>query len=723
MRQTPAETLGTNFSRVLTSLHSSQRFRRAISWAVLVAGMVIWIGVQGGLVAVPLWSRALFPEVDDSLTYVVKTKQMEECPLQDCLALKDLLEELSFPTSDWEVVTQRGLAWSRVFPIYHPLLSVIFLGLKAFGPDLMTVYKLVWTLGPLLFGLAFAYLLSVLWGRTAAGLALGFLAFKVFPDTGLHYVVPSNITMALAVILWARIISRDGDAPWSMVLGSIVLVAMHPVGRIYALMTAAIALFMPGFKFNVSRCLAILGVFIVVALAFLSPYLVKIHGFTNPGVVLNGEGLLMGIAKGTMATMLQAVVQVRRLSPGLFVVFPIFCGAVLLGFLTLPREGRRIVLRLVVINWLFLFAVLFYVSNHPADVVLRMWIPLVVILFGGVGRALGYAIKESWTWVVDRLRSTSVDVPVTFRKAWVLVVFAVLFGYAWQTMTSGGEQIAATIRYVRDREPLRFEPDQPAALLAQAKPGDRVLYTSIMIMPYYFIHGAMSLGAVYYHPAMKETESVTKWLERPDLRFAAVYNPTVWHPSFEGMNETDWWIGYPNYAHSPLNDPQRPEPLSWEGEVRSIDFRWIEIEPRVAEFPRRIKLMVHNPGKPSRLEVVPVDGKGLPRADDRLQETIQGNWAGPVELNLAKLADAVRFRIVFPRTDTRLRISAIVFGDDDNHWPWAQKALMSFMPKTECTDPITVSFDPADLLPSQLRTRTITVLNDEGSSVLLKIGP
>jgi hypothetical protein len=77
---------------------------------------------------------------------------------------------------------------------------------------------------------------------------------------------------------------------------------------------------------------------------------------------------------------------------------------------------------------------------------------------------------------------------------------------------------------------------------------------------------------------------------------------------------------------------------------------------------------------------------------------------------------------MFPRTDTQLCISAVVFGNDKNHWPWTQKALISFMPKTECTDPITVSFDPADLVPSPLNKKQIRILDDGGSSVLLKIG-
>ena len=182
------------------------------------------------------------PELDDSLTYILKTKQMQEGLFKVSPAVADLMRQLHAPADNPEVARERALAGSRIFPFYHPLFSVILIALNQLGLDLLTAFKVVWSLGPLIFGLAFAYFLTGLFGPTVAGLALGLLAFKVFPDTGLHYVVPSNLAMALALIMWGRLVRRRGQAPWTLALGSLALAAMHPIGLIYAAMSAVLAL-------------------------------------------------------------------------------------------------------------------------------------------------------------------------------------------------------------------------------------------------------------------------------------------------------------------------------------------------------------------------------------------------------------------------------------------------------------------------------------------------
>ena len=80
--------------------------------------------------------------------------------------------------------------------------------------------------------------------------------------------------------------------------------------------------------------------------------------------------------------------------------------------------------------------------------------------------------------------------------------------------TRGVEQVYATMEHTIERQPLKFSASQPKLLLSRARPGDRVLYTSMIIMPYYFIHGAMKLGAVYYHPTMRGSRLAEKWLKR-----------------------------------------------------------------------------------------------------------------------------------------------------------------------------------------------------------------
>ncbi len=140
-----------------------------LAWLAFAVGLAVWMGVQGFFASSVIGNRSLPPEPDDTLTYIVKTMQMEQCPRQDCPALQDLLKQLSGTATSAEEAKQKGLAASRVFPIYHPLYSLILLGLKKFGLTLMETHKLMWILGPIFFGLAFAYLLKVIGGRRLRG--------------------------------------------------------------------------------------------------------------------------------------------------------------------------------------------------------------------------------------------------------------------------------------------------------------------------------------------------------------------------------------------------------------------------------------------------------------------------------------------------------------------------------------------------------------------------
>ncbi len=142
----------------LLSLNDSPRFRQSLSWVILISGLVVWIIVQGSLSLVPLWNRSLPPETDDTLTYVLKSRQMQDCFNQDCPALIDLKKQrkqsrVSHSNSD--IREEVELACSRIFPVYHPLLSLILLGLNKSGLDWMTAYKVIWTAGPVFFGLAY----------------------------------------------------------------------------------------------------------------------------------------------------------------------------------------------------------------------------------------------------------------------------------------------------------------------------------------------------------------------------------------------------------------------------------------------------------------------------------------------------------------------------------------------------------------------------------------
>jgi hypothetical protein len=239
-------------------------------------------------------------------------------------------------------------------------------------------------------------------------------------------------------------------------------------------------------------------------------------------------------------------------------------------------------------------------------------------------------------------------------------------------------------------------------------------------MDYYLIYGALGLGAVYYHPALEETQSYSEWLSRPDLRFVVAFQPTVYHPSFEGKDEARWWMTMPDLRYSPLSERQKHEPLARDGKIPANLYRWLDIKAMTRDVPKTLRLYVDTPRRESVLEVTALDEAGKPLNQYRQVLNIPRRWSGWLEVDLAAMPPGTAIRLMFPRETDKYYLKRINFGEDSHYWPWAQKAVLTFHPR-DGANPVTVSFDPAALLPEKLRGRQITVVDDRGSSVLLEL--
>jgi hypothetical protein len=433
-----------------------------------------------------------------------------------------------------------------------------------------------------------------------------------------------------------------------------------------------------------------------------------------------GESPFLQIMLGALASLQRVIVETVRLGRGLFGSLPLFFGAVILGLVSLPAASWTPVVRLLAINLFFVFALFFYISSHPADVIFRLWIPSVVILFGLVGQGLWYAMSRTWAWAIDRIQQEGSERKELLAASWPPVLLAVLLGYCLHMVFMGGEQVIATIQHLSRHQPLAFSPAQPARLLSEAKTGDRVLYSSFIVMPYYFIHGAMRLGAVYYHPVLQHSPNTAAWLYRPDLRFAAVYNPLVYHPTFEDKEEQGWWPSGPNFHFSPLDKPKKYGPLAREGKLAAADFHWLEVRVKYEKSPKLLRIWIDNPGDKSEMRLTPRDNRGVMSEQRQIVVAVPARWSGWLEQDLAPLAPGNAVRITFPQGAPSFRLGGLKFDAGPLLWPWVQRASLTLLPK-DYKVPITVSFDPSDHLPEPLKGRKIMVLDDQGSSVLLKI--
>jgi hypothetical protein len=277
---------------------------------------------------------------------------------------------------------------------------------------------------------------------------------------------------------------------------------------------------------------------------------------------------------------------------------------------------------------------------------------------------------------------------------------------------------------MRDRQPQSFDRKQVELMLSQTKPGDRILYTSTMCMAYYFLHGAMQRGAVYYHPSFAGTKVETDWLRRSDLRFAVTYNPTVYHPAYDGLDEKDQCISVPEFRYSPLGGRRAHHPVNREGFIRAADFRWVQVELQERSVRGAVRVLVKNPGGLSELRVALVDGKGEIMGQGEKRVLISPKWNGWVDMGFADSTMDPRgrfLRIVLPRGDSGFGIGGVSLGDGQLNWPWGEGSNLEVMPGNSGSEKISMSFDADKILPASGDEQAIRVLNDSGSSVLFQV--
>ena len=178
----------------------------------------------------------------------------------------------------------------------------------------------------------------------------------------------------------------------------------------------------------------------------------------------------------------------------------------------------------------------------------------------------------------------------------------------------------------------------------------------------------------------------------------------------------------PGFHYSPITTKDRAYgPISKEGFIPAGDFNWVNIVPRTTDFPKGILVLIRNPGRSSTLLVVPIGRDSRLRWQYRTKANIQAQWEGWVKIDSGNAPPAKGFRIIFPKGRARFLLGGIVFGDDDLHWPWAQRADVILMGKDPNTGRVVLSFDPARILPPPLNRLKISILNDNGSSVLFRI--
>ena len=440
---------------------------------IFVLGLLTWAGVQGALINIPLWTRALPPEPDDAYIYLSKAPQMAQCFIrQDCPALEDLRTQTDQAGKSAATAWEASRARVTAFTVYHPLHSALILGLHASGLSWETAYKVLCSAGSALFLLGLGLLLHALVGPGPAGAALFLLAFQVFPGQGLHYVVPSNLALGIAMVVWARILAHRGDCPWCLTLGTAAMLGMHPAGLLYSLVSLLLAFLSgrgaprPGRRFAALAATALLT-----ALGFILPLL-----STHPELARAPEPLPDGFnpwmfALNTLREILGSLDRFTAATGAAILVL-----ALLTGLRTLPAQRRTVLGRYCACVGLFLIAGLFHVMPHyPAEVFIRVWIPMAV----GLAALAGYGLFK-WLDLGIRLLGDR-DGPLSDGQAFLtaplgrrslgLGLLLVLTAVLVQTARTGADLVLTAMDKASSRYDYAYNFEQPALLLGPRRSG------------------------------------------------------------------------------------------------------------------------------------------------------------------------------------------------------------------------------------------------------------
>jgi len=517
-----------------------ERIARSGASGLFVLGLIVYLFVHSAFVLVPIFRRAAPVEPDDAYSYIVRAAEVESCFRQDCPALNDLRAQLTLPVANDEAALERFRQYHRVISFYTPLYSVALAVLHTAGLTWESALQTLQVAGLFFVGLAVAVWLYVLWGPGPAGFALLFLAVSPY----LHGTPPHVVGTGIALLTWALIVRKRGPSPWGILVGIVLMLSLHPSGRVFAAETVILYFCLADRSRPARRWLVSTLGLLFLATTFVLPLFLsgpELGIAQDPAP--QGWSFLQGI-RDQVIVATKAITQwigfdttyrLREMggaTGGLLLVDFVFL--LVLGFATVCLERRkRILIVAALLLPMVIGSLVLMLPHYPAAVFGRVVTPLFVLLVGAIGQVAWACLTYALGWFRSALHGELGSPPsgdhALVKNGWrvvLLVLMAiVLCRYSFYSVHTKMARMSRTLSREISRADIVLDPSQCAVLLANAREGDRVLYADEPTLYFFLTYGAFDVGAVYL-PAIRGTPDEKTWLDtNKNIRFVATMNP------------------------------------------------------------------------------------------------------------------------------------------------------------------------------------------------------
>jgi hypothetical protein len=475
------------------------------------------------VVIYPLMFRALPPEVDDSLAYILSAAVLAECPQQDCPALVEIRNQTMPGTATSEQSASKWDLYSRAFLIHSPLSAGVMIGLHALSFGWLEAFNL-WTVATVFVVVGgFAYWLRGLVGPGPAAAALLLVALTRFSGHGLVWFVPAVMCVGVAAWTWGYSLRRRPGRLGVLLLACAVMMSLHQIGKVWAVASVAMWFLScpsPWTRRTVAGAAAAFGFIGAWAGATM---LVTAPMLTTPAVDPQLVPDLLGRVSWNLPRAWEVVADL--FAPHYYhrVKFPaVFVLLLIAGLIWMPRQTRRdVLMAALVLGGVSMLSLVHFHPTVPATLFDRIFVPLAAV----GAAATGFGIHQG---VVRGMRLIAAGGGTRWRRgatAAAVLGMAVLAGrglysYAW--LGTNNLHGAAVQKIWRQNNEYSAA---TAARLVGADSCDRIGYSDFKVMFFALINNALRCPAVYLPIVSPDELAAMVVAEQQPLRHLLLTGP------------------------------------------------------------------------------------------------------------------------------------------------------------------------------------------------------
>ena len=191
---------------------------------------------QIALVLYPILLRELPVELDDSLVYILKSEQLNECFFQTCTALNTISNQFNELRMSGDYTLANHRQERMFFHVYHPAFSAVLSGIQFLGLSWLDSFNYFRIIASIFIILSIIFWCYALFGYRISGFTLLLGSIVLFPEQGIHLMAPSNFSVGVGFFLFACTIRFPKHSDLIIFCISILLIAFHQIFSVIAFM-------------------------------------------------------------------------------------------------------------------------------------------------------------------------------------------------------------------------------------------------------------------------------------------------------------------------------------------------------------------------------------------------------------------------------------------------------------------------------------------------------